>query len=158
MDHVYNNCYDGVPIISVWRVNQWEVTMNSPILKLDKSVFKRSLCPLTNVLDVFGDKWTILIVRDIMLGKERYQEFLSSPEKISTNILAERLKRLLYADIIVRRAYRYKPVRYEYILTSRGEGLKSVLQVLATWGLKNFPGTEVFPSKLGTESRHFRKH
>ena len=158
MDHVYNNCYDGVPIISVWRVNQWEVTTNSPILKLDKSVFKRSLCPITNVLDVFGDKWTILIVRDIMLGKERYQEFLSSPEKISTNILAERLKRLLYADIIVRRAYRYKPVCYEYILTSRGEGLKSVLQVLTTWGLKNFPGTEVFPSKLGTESRHFRKH
>ena len=97
------------------------------------------------MLDLLGDKWTILVIRDLILGKKHYQEFLASPEKIATNILADRLKRLKSANIVVRRAYQYNPVRYEYTLTSRGEALRSILQALASWGLKNFPGTKIFP-------------
>ena len=112
----------------------------------NKLEFTRSSCPITNSLDLLGDKWTILIIRDLVLGKKRYQEFLSSPEKISTNILANRLKRLQNAKIIIRQAYQHNPVRYEYTLTDSGKALRAVLQTLATWGLKNFPGSRIFPS------------
>ncbi len=107
--------------------------------------------PITNALDLLGDKWTILIVRDLALGKERYQEFLSSPEKISTNILADRLKRLCDAGTVVKRAYQHNPVRHEYSLTNRGKGLREVLKALASWGLKSFPGTRVFSSVRNKE-------
>ena len=109
-------------------------------------VFTRSVCPITNSLDLLGDKWTLLIVRDLILGKKYYQEFLSSPEGIATNILADRLKRLQEGGIIVRNAYQHNPIRYEYVLTKKGGDLKSVLKILASWGLKFFPGTRIFPS------------
>ncbi len=111
-----------------------------------KFIFTRSVCPITNSLDLLGDKWTLLIVRDLVLGKKQYQEFLSSPEGIATNILADRLKRLQEAGIVVRKAYQHNPVRYKYILTNKGDSLKSVLKILASWGLKNFPGTRTSPS------------
>jgi DNA-binding HxlR family transcriptional regulator len=104
--------------------------------------FKRSSCPITNVLDTLGDKWTLLVIRDLVLGKRRYQEFTSSPEKIASNILADRLK----ADgLITQRAYQRNPVRYEYLLTEKGEGLKPVLEAIIVWGQKHFPGTKRFP-------------
>jgi DNA-binding HxlR family transcriptional regulator len=55
--------------------------------------FARSECPITNVLDILGDKWTLLVIRDLVLGKRRYQEFMSSPERMASNILADRLKK-----------------------------------------------------------------
>lgn len=54
----------------------------------------RSDCPLTNVLDIVGDKWSLLVIRDIFMGKKTFTEFLKSPEKIATNILANRLELL----------------------------------------------------------------
>ena len=116
-----------------------------------KLTYTRSFCPITNSLDLLGDKWTLLIVRDLVLGKKQYQEFLSSPEGIATNILADRLKRLQEAGIIVRNAYQHNPIRYEYVLTNKGYGLKSVLNVFASWGLKNFPGTEIDLSVTNNE-------
>ena len=113
-----------------------------------KLTYARSFCPITNALDLLGDKWTLLIIRDLVLGKKQYQEFLSSPERIATNILADRLKRLQEAGIIVRKAYQRNPIRYEYVLTNKGDGLKSVLNVFASWGLENFPGTRKFPSVI----------
>ena len=55
---------------------------------------KRSVCGVASILDLLGDKWTLLVVRDLLLGKQTYSEFQKSPEGIPTNILAERLKRL----------------------------------------------------------------
>ena len=55
----------------------------------------RSNCPLTSVLDIIGDKWSLIIIRDIFLGKKRFTEFIKSSEKIATNILANRLELLL---------------------------------------------------------------
>ena len=114
----------------------------------NKAPFIRSICPITNSLDLLGDKWTLLIVRDLVLGKKQYQEFLSSPEGIATNILADRLKRLQEKGIIAKQLYQHNPTRYEYILTNKGDSLKSVLKALASWGLKNFPGTKTFPSVI----------
>jgi DNA-binding HxlR family transcriptional regulator len=107
--------------------------------------FERSECPITNVLDLLGDKWTLLVIRDLVLGKRRYQEFLSSPERIATNILADRLKRLAAAGLVIRRTYQRNPARYEYILTRKGRGLEPVLEAIIVWGQKLYPGTKRFP-------------
>jgi DNA-binding HxlR family transcriptional regulator len=107
--------------------------------------FKRSSCPITNVLDTLGDKWTLLVIRDLVLGKRRYREFTSSPERIASNILADRLKKLETAGLIARQAYQRNPLRYEYLLTEKGEGLKPVLEAIIVWGKKHYPGTRRFP-------------
>ncbi len=95
---------------------------------------KRSHCPIASWLDVFGDKWTLVIVRDLMAGKRRYNDFLDSPEGIPTNILADRLKRLEAQGIVTRERYLERPPRYEYILTRRGAELIPALQAIAGWG------------------------
>ncbi len=109
-----------------------------------KSTFERSCCPITNGLDIFGDKWTLLIIRDLMLGKRRYQDLISSPENIASNILADRLKRLQAAGLIDRQAYQQNPARYEYVLTTKGKDLKPVLEAIIGWGRKHYPDTMVF--------------
>lgn len=120
--------------------------------------FKRSDCPITNVLDTLGDKWTLLVIRDLVLGKKRYQEFLSSPEKIASNILADRLTKLEAAGLVTRRAYQQKPARHEYLLTKKGKGLEPVLEAIIVWGQKHYPGTRIFPTvkrrdKPGSDSQ-----
>ncbi len=107
--------------------------------------FERSHCPVTNVLDLFGDKWTLLIVRDLLLGKNRYGEFAQSPEGIPSNILANRLKRLESEGVVVKTAYCEKPVRYQYELTEKGRDLVPVLEAMAAWAGKHVPGVEIFP-------------
>lgn len=108
--------------------------------------FERSCCPITNGLDIFGDKWTLLIIRDLLLGKRRYQDFISSAEKIASNILADRLKKLEAGALVRREAYQQKPVRYEYSLTEKGESLGPVLAAIISWSQEHYPGTQLFPS------------
>ena len=115
--------------------------------------FKRSSCPITNVLDLLGDKWTLLVIRDLVLGKRRYQEFLSSPEDMASNILAERLNRLQASGLIRRRAYQRNPIRYEYLLTQRGKALEPILEAIVAWGQRQYPGTKRFP-RVGRSNRH----
>ena len=103
---------------------------------------RRSVCPITNTLDVLGDKWTLLVIRDMFLGKKTYGEFLASPEGIPTNILADRLKRLEQHGIIDRTPYQQSPVRYAYRLTSKGQQLSPVINAIIEWGLDNIPGTK----------------
>src|SRR3954469_20940881 len=89
---------------------------------------RRSICPVANTLDRIGDKWTLLLVRDMLAGKSTYGQFLESPEGIPTNILADRLKRLEQFGIITRSVYRERPVRYAYALTTQGKQLGVVLR------------------------------
>jgi DNA-binding HxlR family transcriptional regulator len=100
----------------------------------------RSRCPVACTLDVLGDRWSLLIVRDLMRGKRRYAEFLTSPEGIPTNILANRLKRLLSVGIIVSRRYSDRPPRVEYTLTAKGEDLRPVMRAMLDWGVRHVPG------------------
>ncbi len=104
--------------------------------------FGRSACPVANTLDIVGDKWTLLIIRDMRYGKRTYGELADSPEGIPTNILADRLKRLESADIILRTAYQERPARYAYTLTKKGEDLGELLLALVNWGKKHIPGTK----------------
>jgi DNA-binding HxlR family transcriptional regulator len=101
----------------------------------------RSKCPVSCVLDLLGDKWTLLLVRDLLLGKGTYTEFQQSPEGIPTNILAERLKRLQAAGIIERLPYQQRPVRYRYKLTNKGSDLYPVLSAMIDWGNCYVEGT-----------------
>jgi DNA-binding HxlR family transcriptional regulator len=107
--------------------------------------FERSSCPITNVLDLLGDKWTLLVIRDLVLGKRRYQEFIDSPEEMASNILADRLNKLQAAGLVSRRAYQQNPARYEYFLTKRGKELEPILEAIVVWGKKQYPGTKKFP-------------
>jgi DNA-binding HxlR family transcriptional regulator len=91
-------------------------------------------------LDVLGDKWSLLVVRDVMRGKKRYAEFLASPEGIPTNILAERLKRLAGKGIIKARKYSVHPPRVEYSLTPKGEDLRPVMRSMVEWGIRHAGG------------------
>jgi len=111
----------------------------------DEAEFERSHCPVANVLDLFGDKWTLLIVRDLVLGKARYGEFAQSMEGIPTNILANRLKRLEMAGVVAKKAYCNKPVRYQYELTGKGRDLVPMLDAMVAWAGKHVPGVKVFP-------------
>ena len=103
--------------------------------------FKRSQCPVTNSLEIIGDKWTLVIIRDLFLGKKTYSDFQESPEGIPTNILADRLKRLESSGIVEKIPYQDNPVRYEYRMTHKGKDLGKVLGALKEWGLKYIPGT-----------------
>lgn len=103
----------------------------------------RSPCPVASLLDIVGDKWTLLIIRDLFAGKRIYSEFQTSPEGIPTNILAQRLKRLESMGVIDKSAYQQKPVRYQYILTQKGRALGPVLEAMKNWGLEYIHRTSV---------------
>ena len=106
--------------------------------------FARSSCPIAVALDLLGDKWTLLVVRDLFRGVRRYNEFLESPENIPTSILADRLKRLQAAGLISKTAYQTKPDRFAYQLTRAGKRLGPVLKELVRWSKKQYPETRTF--------------
>jgi DNA-binding HxlR family transcriptional regulator len=106
--------------------------------------FARSVCPIANTLDLIGDKWSLLVVRDMLHGKSTYGELLDSPERIPTNILADRLKRLEEAGVIASSAYQERPVRYAYSLTKKGAELGEILLALVHWGKKHILGTRTY--------------
>ena len=102
----------------------------------------------TNTLEIFADKWTLIVVRDLLLGKRLYREFSESPEGIPTNILADRLKRLEAEGILSREPYQERPLRFAYQLTEKGEDLLPVLAEIARWANHYIPGTAKPPPEL----------
>ena len=83
------------------------------------------------------------MVRDIIIeGKHRYNEFLDSPEGITTNILADRLKRMEEFGLLTKKPYQCHPVRYEYHLTPSGLALEPVLREMINWGLEHVHGQQ----------------
>lgn len=104
----------------------------------------RSSCPIACSLDLIGDRWTLLVIRDMMFfKKQRFEEFLESPEGISTNILANRLKSLEELGLVEKQPYGNHSRRMNYHLTERGKSLRPVLKAMIAWGLKHIPDTEI---------------
>jgi DNA-binding HxlR family transcriptional regulator len=97
----------------------------------------RSFCPVSCVLDLVGDRWSLLVVRDLVRGKKRFGEFLESSERIPTNILADRLKRLVKAGVIESHRYSAHPPRVEYVLTPKGEDLRPIVRAMVEWGVRH---------------------
>lgn len=112
------------------------------MVKKPTSQKRRSPCPVACTLDIIGDKWTLLIVRDLTLGRSYFREFTASPEKIATNILSDRLARLLQHGLIEKFPAPDVPGRDGYRLTKKGKSLAKIIKALATWGLENIDGTE----------------
>ena len=106
---------------------------------------RRSECPISCSLDILGDKWTLLVLRDLLDGKTRFSEFERSPEGIPTNILTDRLRRL-EATGLVERVRGEASSRFEYHPTRRGRDLRPVLLALASWGNQHLDDTWVPPA------------
>lgn len=102
---------------------------------------RRSPCPVSCALDLFGDRWTLLVVRDLVLGKTRFKEFATSPEGIPTNILSERLERLQQGGVVEQVPATEGGKRMAYALTEKGKSLRPVLKMLRDWGLEWEDGT-----------------
>lgn len=99
---------------------------------------RRSTCPLNVSLEIFGDRWSLLVVRDLMFGGRRtFKEFLDSGEKIATNVLAERLQRLEANGIIERRRDADDARKVNYALTKKGIALAPVLVEMIIWGARH---------------------
>lgn len=100
----------------------------------------RSHCPVSLALEAIGDRWSLLILRDIMLrGKRRYQEFLNSEEGISTNILAERLARLEHQGLISKTIDPVDKRQFRYLPTQKALDLLPVIFEMARWSHKYSP-------------------
>ena len=108
----------------------------------------RSGCPIATTLDFVGDRWTLVILRDMVIGKKRFSEFLSSPERITTNVLADRLALLERTGLVTRAPYRLRPKRFEYVLTEKGLGLLPVLQEMCRWANRFIPETWTPPASF----------
>ena len=96
---------------------------------------RRSPCPVACSLDIFGDRWTLLIVRDLLFGRARFKDFTASPEGIPTNILADRLERLLAHGVVEQIPAEDGTKRLAYRLTEKGKALGPVLKAMRDWGL-----------------------
>lgn len=101
----------------------------------------RSKCSISRTLEVVGDKWTLLIIRDLMWhGKHTFQALQESDERIPTNILADRLRRLTEWGLVRREQYQDRPPRFEYHLTEAGRSLEPTLIQIMRWGHQHLGG------------------
>ncbi len=107
-----------------------------------KSPKKRSPCPIACTLDLIGDKWTLLIIRDLFAGKSHFHEFARSPERIATNILTDRLHRLELHRFLKSTPSTLRAGSSAYSLTDRGRSLFPLLLAFKDWGLTHIQGTQ----------------
>ena len=106
-------------------------------VKGDKSFSYRSSCPISTALDVIGDKWSLLILRDIVfMGKHTYSEFAASGEQMATNILAERLKKLLQFGLLEKAHPPGNKKTIHYSLTQKGKDLIPLMAEMVVWSTK----------------------
>jgi DNA-binding HxlR family transcriptional regulator len=117
-----------------------------------KNIGKRSGCPLSCSLDLVGDKWSLLIIRDMLFfGKSTYNEFLESPEGISTNILSDRLVKLAEVGLIT---FSGTAKRKKHTLTKMGLDVKPILESIGMFGAKYFKGSKEY---LHLQMKYFIK-
>jgi DNA-binding HxlR family transcriptional regulator len=94
-------------------------------------------CPIARTLDLIGDRWTLLILRDMFMGASRYGEFLANSPGLPTKVLSGRLKFLIDNGFVERKLYNEFPPRSEYELTERGRSLFPILKAIGEWGSEN---------------------
>lgn len=102
---------------------------------MDRVYKSQEWCPVARTLDIVGDRWTMLVLRDLFRGLSKFGDILESLEGISPNLLADRLKRLERSGIVERVFYSDHPPRAEYCLTEKGSELGPVIQAMAEWGI-----------------------
>jgi DNA-binding HxlR family transcriptional regulator len=97
----------------------------------------RSKCPLVNILDILGDKWSLIIIRDLFLGKKTFTEFMSSSEKFASNILSNRLEFLIHHGLIKAIKLPHDKKTKLYYLTDKGVDLYPILYEMMNWSKRN---------------------
>jgi DNA-binding HxlR family transcriptional regulator len=108
----------------------------------------RSDCPIASTLELVGDKWTLLILRDMLFGARRFSDFVTAAEGVKRNILTDRLKRMAEHGLIRRVPYQDNPPRFHYHLTPKGADLLPVIQAMAAWGAAHLPHAYDPPDSL----------
>lgn len=120
---------------------------------------KRSDCPISCSLDIWGDKWSLLIIRDLLRNKRcTYGDFLKSPEKIATNILANRLQKLEENGIILKQNYPENKTKALYTLTTMGIHLFPILVEITLWADKYLhlpPHEELLPEEAHVDKVNY---
>lgn len=129
------------------------MNFNEEQKRLAAMSFKRSNCAVACSLDLIGDKWTLLLIRDLFFGKTRFKQFIESAENIPTNILANRLKQLERAGLIMKTPYQDRPVRFQYQLTETGRSLEVIMKAILCWAEQQLPDTERPASVTTNKSR-----
>jgi DNA-binding HxlR family transcriptional regulator len=100
--------------------------------------YRQKSCPVARTLDLIGERWTLLMLRDLLLnGPRRFQDFQESLTGVAPNTLSARLKDMEANGLITRRLYSEHPPRLEYHLTEKGKSLGPVLKALREWGQRN---------------------
>ena len=100
--------------------------------------YQQPACPVARTLELIGDRWSILLLRDLFLhGPRRFQDFQESLQGIAPNTLSARLKAMETSGLIVRQQYSEHPPRLEYQLTDKGKSLGPIVKALRDWGLKH---------------------
>lgn len=95
-------------------------------------------CPIARTLDIFGDRWTIIILRDLFFGRSRFNDLLEHSPGMPPKVLSDRLKRLTEIGYVERTVYSQHPLRAEYLLTDRGLTFFPVMEAMLEWGLQEF--------------------
>jgi len=114
-----------------------------------KAIKRRSNCPVTYTLDIIGDRWAVLIIRDIIFfDKSAFGDFAKSQEGIATNILTDRLKRLEEQDVLLKKTDEKNQKKFIYSLTQKGLDLLPVIVEMILFSEKHDPETAVTKSKL----------
>ena len=109
----------------------------------------QSTCPICYSLDIFGDKWTLLIIRDMLIGGKRYyRDFLNAREGIATNILADRLKTMIEGGLITKTPDPGNGTQAIYSPTAKAEALRPVLTAMGDWALKFGPEGLALPEAV----------
>ena len=109
-----------------------------------KKKIPRSDCPISYALDFLGDKWSLLVIRDLVFeGKRFYKDFLNSKEGIATNVLSDRLKKLENTGLITSKVYEQLKTQKEYSLTEKGKDLIPILIEIILWSAKHEQGLAV---------------
>lgn len=135
----------------IMQVSLFLTTSDSRLFTMNSQT-PRSCCPVACTLDLIGDKWTLLVIRDLALGKSHFSEFQKSPERIATNILSNRLTRLLEYEIVEKYPSETIPGRDAYRLTKKGKTLKPILKSIFNWGIRYIEGTKSFDEMRQNES------
>jgi DNA-binding HxlR family transcriptional regulator len=112
-----------------------------------RSDYPGQVCSVARALEVVGERWTILILRDVFLGLRRFED-LQRNLGVARNVLASRLERLVEHGVLQKRAYQERPLRHEYVLTDKGRDLWPVVSSLMVWGDRHTPAPEGPPTVL----------
>jgi DNA-binding HxlR family transcriptional regulator len=106
---------------------------------MPRSYASQDFCPVARTLDILGDRWSILVIRDLLRGVTRYKDLEASLRGISPNLLSDRLKRLEAAGMVERVFYSDHPPRAEYRLTEKGRDFGGVVRAMYAWGARHAP-------------------